>query len=71
MKRLIFIRYSELTLKGKNRNEFAKVLYKNLVKQLDGLTFESKRKYDRIEVVPLEEDITEYIKRIKKVIGVS
>ena len=32
--KIILVRYGELTLKGKNRSEFERVLYNNIKKQL-------------------------------------
>ena len=71
MKEIIFIRYSELTLKGKNRNEFAKVLFSNIKNKLRGIEYESiKREYDYIEIVP-SSNSDEIIERLKYVIGIS
>ena len=71
MKEIIFIRYSELTLKGKNRNEFAKVLFSNIKNKLKGIEYESiKREYDYIEIVP-GSNSDEIMNRLKYVIGIS
>ena len=71
MKEIIFIRYSELTLKGKNRNEFAKVLFSNIKNKLRDIEYENiKREYDYIEIIP-KSNSDEIMERLKYVIGIS
>ncbi len=48
--KIILVRYGELTLKGKNRNEFERALYNNIRKQLDHLDLEFYKDRNRIYV---------------------
>lgn len=71
MEKVIFIRYSELSLKGKNKKEFIKILNRNIKNKLEGLNFEIKTGHDKVVVNPKSEDITEFIERLKFVVGIS
>ncbi len=73
--KVILIRFGELTLKGKNRKEFERILYNNLVKQLSDydLTFRKDRNriYINIKDVSFFDEITEVIKKVPGIMSFS
>ena len=53
----ILIRYGELSLKGKNRNNFIKALYDNVRKALKAFpTLEFEKQHDRMYIYLHDED---------------
>lgn len=73
--KVILIRFGELTLKGKNRKEFERILYNNLTKQLKSydLVFRKDRNriYINIEDVTKFDEITEVIKKVPGIMSFS
>lgn len=67
----ILIRYGELTLKGKNRSEFERILFNNIQKQLKGLGVSDYHKdRNRIYVDVEEKIVDEVVKRLKIIPGI-
>ncbi len=73
MNRKILIKYSELTLKGKNRREFSNALYKMIKLKLNNnnLEYSIERYFDKIEIIPTEKSIEKYFNILKKISGIS
>lgn len=73
--KVILIRFGELTLKGKNRKEFERILYNNIVSQLRDydLNFRKDRNRIYIEITDLSkfDEITEVIKIIPGIMSFS
>ena len=70
MKKAIIIRYAELYLKKKNRGYFETIFENNIKKALDGLAFEFHKKSGRYIIDGFcDEDIEEFVSRLKKVFG--
>ncbi len=57
MERIIYLKYGELTLKGKNRDEFAKLAYQNLKYALKEFSLEIKKNYDNVVISHFEDDM--------------
>ena len=70
MKRLILIKYGELTTKKENRKVFIKMLVKNIKNLLCDYTFDIK--YDRVRMYIncSDEDIDTIAKKLKKIFGI-
>lgn len=67
----ILIRYGELTLKGKNRSEFERILFNNIQKQLKGLgVSEYHKDRNRIYIDVEEKIIDEVVNRLKIIPGI-
>ena len=71
--KIIVIRYSELTLKGKNRKNFIEILCKTVDKRLSekNLVYNIKKKYDSIIIEPSESILDDYLNTLKFIIGIS
>lgn len=70
--KVILIRFGELTLKGKNRKEFERILFNNLRKQLEDFEVRLKKDRNRIYVYDVLESDFESIKdAIKCIAGIS
>ena len=70
MKKAIIIRYAELYLKKKNRGYFETIFENNIKKALDGLAFEFHKNSGRYIIDGFcDEDIEEFVSRLKKVFG--
>ena len=69
--KIILIRYGELTLKGKNRKEFERILFNNIQKQLKGLEiFKFRKDRSRIYLeITGDENLIEITKRLKIIPG--
>ncbi len=68
----ILIKYSELTLKGKNRKEFANQLVKNIKNKFKEKNIEIKidKYFDKL-ILNSNNDVEELILILKKIIGIS
>lgn len=64
----ILIRYGELTLKGKNRSEFERILFNNIQKQLKGLHIDSYHKDRNRIYIDVEDNLVEEVSEILKLI---
>ena len=64
--KIILVRYGELTLKGKNRSEFERVLYNNIKKQLSEFQINFYKDRNRIYLEIENDDRFEEIEKILK-----
>ncbi len=69
MNKVIVIRYSELYLKGKNRNFFERLLIDNIKNSLKGIDCKLKFNRSRYEVYDFVDE-AEVVNRLKKVFGI-
>ena len=70
----IIIRYGELTLKGKNKNDFIDCLYQNVKKCLNDFSsiIKIEKQYDRCYIHYEDENIVDDIlKRLENISGIS
>ncbi|RKX65130.1 MAG: hypothetical protein DRP42_05275 [Tenericutes bacterium] len=72
MNKFILIRYSELTLKGRNKKHFSNILGQTLKRRLNEkeLDYTIKVEYDLIRIVP-NDKIEDYLDIVKNTIGIS
>ena len=70
MKKVILIKYGELTTKKDNRNYFIKLLKRNIFDKLSSFKFEIKEDYYRMFIYPNEEDIDKIISILKDIFGI-
>lgn len=70
MRKVILIKYGELTTKKDNRNFFIKTLKKNIFDKLSSFSFEIKDDYYRMFIYPNEEDIDSIIGVLKNIFGI-
>ena len=68
----ILIRYGELSLKGKNRNQFIKQLYDNVRKACTGFpSLEFEKQHERMMIFLHDEDENQVCDVVSKVFGIS
>ncbi len=71
MKKVILIKYGELTTKKDNRNFFIKTLKKNILNKLSDYKFEIKDDYYRMFIYPdNEDDIDDLVLKLKYIFGI-
>ena len=70
MKKVILIKYGELTTKKDNRNYFIKILKRNIFEKLSSFNFEIKEDYYRMFIYPNEEDIDKIVNVLKDIFGI-
>ena len=70
MKKVILIKYGELTTKKDNRNFFIKTLKKNILNKLSSFSFEIKDDYYRMFIYAKEEDIDSIVKSLSNIFGI-
>lgn len=70
MKKIIMVKYGELTTKKDNRNFFINTLEKNIISSLNNYDIEIKKDYFRMFITTNEENINEAIEKLKKVFGI-
>lgn len=70
MRKVILIKYGELTTKKDNRNFFIKTLKKNIFDKLSSFSFEIKDDYYRMFIYPNEEEIDSIIGVLKNIFGI-
>lgn len=70
MKKVILIKYGELTTKKDNRNFFINILKKNIRSKLSSFVFEIKDDYYRMFIYPNEDDIESIVASLKCVFGI-
>ena len=69
---IIYLKYGELTLKGKNRMNFINCLYKNVVQALSSFKdLTINRKFDSMELICSEESYDEVFKIVERIPGIS
>ncbi len=70
MKKVILIKYGELTTKKDNRNFFIKALKKNIFKKLSSFSFDIIDDYYRMFIIPNEDDIDDIVLKLKDIFGI-
>ena len=70
MKKIIILKYGELTLKKKNKNFFIKTLKENIEKKLKGIPNEIKYDFGRMYISVKEEDLCKTTKLLHEVFGI-
>lgn len=70
MKKLILIKYGELTTKKQNRKAFIKCLYNNILKQTNNINLEIKYDSSRMFIKVEEEYLDELVEKLNKVFGI-
>ncbi len=70
MKKVILIKYGELTTKKDNRNFFIKTLKKNIFDKLSSFSFEIKDDYYRMFIYAQEEDINDIVDTLSNIFGI-
>ncbi len=70
MKKLIMVKYAELTTKKDNRSFFINTLEKNIKKALENYNIEIKKDYFRMFIIPSEDDINEVLNILKNIFGI-
>ena len=68
MKRVVIIKYGELSTKSDNINFFLKTLKDNIVKKLDNINYEIK--YDHGRMIIFTEDISNVKNKLQEVFGI-
>lgn len=68
MKKLLLIKYGELTTKKGNRNTFIKLLVRNINAILNGIDY--RIQYDRVRMYIESDDIESIISKLQKVFGI-
>ena len=71
MRKVILIKYGELTTKKDNRKFFIKKLKDNIFNKISNFNFEIKDDYYRMFIYPNEEDIDDIVDKLKKYIWYS
>lgn len=70
MKKVILIKYGELTTKKDNRKFFIKKLKDNIFNKISNFNFEIKDDYYRMFIYPNEEDIDDIVDKLKNIFGI-
>ncbi len=70
MKKVILIKYGELTTKKDNRNYFIKILKRNIFNKLSSFKFEIEEDYYRMFIYPREDDLDSIINNLKDIFGI-
>jgi thiamine biosynthesis protein ThiI len=71
MKKLILIKYGELTTKKDNRNFFIKTLKRNIYEKLSSFSFDIKEDYYRMFIYPKDEnDLDKMLSSLKNIFGI-
>lgn len=70
MKKVILIKYGELTTKKDNRNYFIKILKNNIFDKLSDYDFEIIDDYYRMFIIPKNDDIDEIVNKLKSIFGI-
>ena len=70
MKKVVLIKYGELTTKKDNRNFFIKTLRKNIFNKLSSFSFDIIDDYYRMFIIPKNDDIEEIVECLKNIFGI-
>lgn len=70
MKKVILIKYGELTTKKDNRNFFINKLKNNIFDKISDYSFEIQDDYYRMFIIPNEEDIDGIVNILKNIFGI-
>ncbi len=69
--RIIIIRFGELWLRGKNRNDYINILIENIGSKFTGLKYKIEKHYDKIVVRPTKSSFDEALRRTGFLFGIS
>ena len=70
MKKVVLIKYGELTTKKDNRNFFIKTLKKNIFNKLSSFDFDIKDDYYRMFIIPHNDDIESMVDVLSSIFGI-
>ena len=70
MKKVVLIKYGELTTKKDNRNYFIKTLKKNIFDKLKDYEFDIIDDYYRMFIIPKNDDIDDIVDKLSFVFGI-
>lgn len=70
MKKVILIKYGELTTKKDNRNYFINTLKKNIFSKLNGFSFDIIDDYYRMFIIPKNDDIDDIVVKLRDIFGI-
>lgn len=70
MRKVILIKYGELTTKKDNRKFFIKKLKDNIFNKISNFNFEIKDDYYRMFIYPNEEEIDDIVDKLKNIFGI-
>lgn len=70
MKKVILIKYGELTTKKDNRNFFINTLKKNIFAKLKEFSFDIIDDYYRMFIIPKNDDIDDIVVKLKDIFGI-
>lgn len=70
MRKVILIKYGELTTKKDNRKFFIKKLKDNIFNKISNFNFDIKDDYYRMFIYPNEEDIDDIVDKLKNIFGI-
>ncbi|MBQ7790136.1 MAG: tRNA 4-thiouridine(8) synthase ThiI [Bacilli bacterium] len=70
MRKVILIKYGELTTKKDNRNFFIKSLKKNIFSKLSSFEFDIIDDYYRMFIIPKNDDIDDIVVKLKDIFGI-
>ena len=70
MKKVILIKYGELTTKKDNRNFFIKTLKKNIFHKLSNYEFEIIDDYYRMFIIPKNDEFDEIVDKLTNIFGI-
>ncbi len=70
MKKVILIKYGELTTKKDNRKFFIKQLKKNIFDKLSSFSFDIIDDYYRMFIIPNEDELEEIVLKLKEIFGI-
>ena len=70
MKKVILIKYGELTTKKDNRNFFIKTLKKNIYDKLSSFSFDIIDDYYRMFIIPKNDDIDDIVLKLQDIFGI-
>lgn len=67
----VMVRYGDLTLKGRNRNTFTRLLNKQIIFKLKDLSVKVEAQHDMVYIRLNDVDVDDVIARLKTVAGIS
>ena len=70
MKKVILIKYGELTTKKDNRNFFIKTLKRNIFDKLSSFDFDIIDDYYRMFIIPKNDDFNDLVNKLKDIFGI-
>ena len=70
MKKVVLIKYGELTTKKDNRNFFINSLKKNIFSKLSNFEFDIIDDYYRMFIIPKNDDIEDIVIKLQDIFGI-